>query len=451
MLTDLLGDITVVRVRKDFGEFCSTIFDLLLKKNGCTLSDLNFFIPKQSYSLIRSALLNLFQHNLIYFSPEFLYKEKNLGFISGIKIFPCLHACLYRFRFFRFFSLMEHEYGKLGLWLTKKFYEKGQINIDISVENIFFKKSTILGENLLVLMARDGYITTKFASHGVSAHVKNEILYSNGKKKPSFYGKKIPWKLDMLKLNLGLKINIIFSILHQNLGELLYSTIRSCTSRIFSFKNQNFQKTWFNLDTLLDITVDTAKIPSKDEINLNTVLQNGLANNFSFIAQNTRIKIDYENIFSFFQTKTTENLVKNQFGKNFFHVFKILSNDVEMSDQKIAFDCYEEELLVRKEIFKMFRLGFLLVEEKTNTPKTQFFKKSFVCCVNINFVRKRLISEILKSMFNIFLRIHDFDSYFEKLKFFSEKDCDKNVLIKQKQALFLSITKLDEILNVLYS
>ena len=122
-----------------------------------------------------------------------------------------------------------------------------------------------------------------------------------------------------------------------------------------------------------------------------------------------------------------------------------------MSDQKIAFECYEEELVVRKEIFKMFRLGFLLIEEKTNTPKAQFYKKNFVCCVNINFVRKRLISETLKSMFNVFLKIHDFESYFEKLKFFAEKDSNRNVLIKHKQALSLSITKLDEIINVLYS
>lgn len=451
MLTDLICDITVLRIRKDFGEFCGTLFDLILKKNGCSVSDLNFLIPKINYSLIRSTLLDLFQHNLIYFSPTYISEEKNPGTIFGIKIFPCLHACLYRFRFLRFFSLMEHEYGNLGSGLTKKFYEKGQLFLNKFTKKTLSKKKIILTENLLVQMARDGYITPNLIFREASSIKLHTVSYQGGREKPSFLKKKIPWRLDMLKMNLGLKINIIFSILYQNFGEIFYSNIRSCASRIFSYRVYNFQKTWFNLDTLSDITSDTVKIVNKDEMNLIQVFENGLLNNSYFFVQNARIKINFKTILMLVQIKTVENLIINQFGKTFFQIFKILSSDTEMSEQKIASECFEEEILIRKEIFKMFRLGFLLVEERSNISTIQTHKKNFNCCININFVRKRFISEILKSIFNVFIKIQDFENFFQKIKLFSTKNRSNNLLIKQRQALFLSITKLDEILNVLYS
>lgn len=449
MFANILGDLAIEKIRKDFGDFCATIFGLILYNEDCTLYKINFLIPNINYSILRTSILNLFQHNVLFFSSD-LPQGKNGR--KNVKILPRLHECIYRIRHFRFMSFFEHEYGEIGKSISKIFFKKGQIFFDLNFKKAFFSRNILKIENVMIQMGRDGLIKSCLNYPHQLKKYNNFFFFKRRIKKPVFVKKNIPWKISTLKLNLGLRMNIIFSVLNQFYGKLFFSTIRSCASKIFNFGSDKIFKTWFSLDTLIDSINDTVKTKNIDQLNLLKVMENGFLNNNSFIFQNSRIKIIFKNFLGIICEKTIQNLIGNQFGKNFLTLFHILSQNFENDEQTISLHCFEEEIKIRKILFKMYRLGFLVFEEKNLSFVPLDSKKKIFFKINLNFIKKRFITEILKTLENFFLRIENFNLFLSKICFFSKNKGDNSdqSLKNEKKGLFLTVSKLDELLLIIY-
>mmetsp|Transcript_66764 Transcript_66764/g.164550 ORF Transcript_66764/g.164550 Transcript_66764/m.164550 type:complete len:117 (+) Transcript_66764:235-585(+) len=108
------------------------------------------------------------------------------------------------------------------------------------------------------------------------------------------------------------------------------------------------------------------------------------------------------------------------------------------------------DLIVRKQLYRMYRLGYIYIQEQEKTQDHPDIQTIFFWKLNFEMIKKKFISEILKSIFNIVLKIEDMElilikSLFskiieEKIYFY------KTSLSHQIKALLVSLIRLDEIL-----
>mmetsp|Transcript_26778 Transcript_26778/g.62009 ORF Transcript_26778/g.62009 Transcript_26778/m.62009 type:complete len:455 (+) Transcript_26778:95-1459(+) len=454
MFSDLLADFGVEKIRKDFGDFAATIFNIIINCGGCFLEDLNFLIPKIDYAIIRFSILILFRHNIIFLTPIFDKKLESIQKKIKIKILPRLHECIYRIRYPRFISLMEHEYGLTGRKITELFYEKGQVFLENNFFNLFSKKEEKFKiENILIQMARDGFIESVFFYFDNKKNNFNQKNFLKKNKKPLSGRKNATWKLSSHKLNFTLKINLILATVGQYYGEKIFFLLRSCFSRIINFKVFRFFNCWFSLDSLVDNAIEILKSQNFNEINITEIFDGGVMDRCFLRIKNSRLKISVKFFFEIIRNKIFENLIGNQFGKNFLRIFKILAKDLESEEKQISIQSWLEVKIIRKELFKMYKLGLVTFEEKNCSFFQSTTKKSLIWKINFLSLKKRFISEILKSIYNLLLKLENLQLFFLKISFFF-KDQPKNLknyFQHQRVGLTTSILRLDEILLIIYS
>jgi len=452
MISDLLGELAVEKIRKDFGDFTSTIFAVILYNGGCSMSQINFLIPRIDYSIVRSSILHLFQHNILYFMPLFSNLTEIKDCVNEIKILPRLHECIYRFRFARFICLAEHEYGTIGRKILELFFENGQVCLARMIGCRLSKNDLVKFQNILIQMARDGVIKAAF----ITFFIKNNNSFEAHRKtvrKPILIDKKTFWKISTLKLNITLRLNLILAFINDFYGDNFYLVLRYCACKILGFCTTTLNRVWFSLDTLIDWMRDFSHTKKNNELCITQVVSNFVLNDNSLRIHNSRIHIYLGDFFEIIAKKIIENLVGNQFGQTFLIIFKLLHRDLENDEKNIASECFVHSDLIRKELFKMYRLGFAFFEEKNFTSNVEKHRKYFVWKINFASVKKRFISEIIKCLYNILLKIEDFDLFFTKYFFFMMKDANRleNNYVDQRKGLNVSIQRLDELLLFIYS
>ena len=67
MYSDIILDLAVEKIRLDFGDLPSTIFQILIIQSGCSIYEINKIIPHIGYNILRGVLYKLFSHNIIFF------------------------------------------------------------------------------------------------------------------------------------------------------------------------------------------------------------------------------------------------------------------------------------------------------------------------------------------------------------------------------------------------
>ena len=114
MIRDILVDLSVEKIRIDFGDLTASVFRSVSINNNCSLSQITSLFSHISYKTIRSCIIILFQYNLILFEN---FKSSRNSFIKKIKfiiVTAKISEAIYRIRYPRFISLIEYDYGFYG-------------------------------------------------------------------------------------------------------------------------------------------------------------------------------------------------------------------------------------------------------------------------------------------------------------------------------------------------
>ncbi|AFP65637.1 hypothetical protein CMESO_493 (nucleomorph) [Chroomonas mesostigmatica CCMP1168] len=452
MFSDIVFELSTEKIRKDFGDLCATIFQIVSYQNGCFIHELNCVFPKVQYSVIRTSLFLLFQHNIVYFSSNFHKNFCGNYIIKRIKIFSRIYEPIYRFRFLRYISLIEQEYGVIGKYLMKNFLENGQIFPMYIIKNHTIndkiKRSEI--EDIFIQMARDGLVGLVldcFYSKKTSFKIfpEKKIFL-----KPLFENRIFFWKISTFRLNIILRVSLVFGIINEYYGNKLLNIGRSCLCRILGVKLDYFFTGRFSIDTLIDDKNDFKKDNISNETLIIQNIEEFSSNDFFVTFKQSSIKIFYNKFLEILKIKTIENLITNQFSHEFWIVFSSLKKNVGNSEKEITKDCMLNDLIVRKQLYRMYRLGYIYIQEQEKTQDHPDIQTIFFWKLNFEMIKKKFISEILKSIFNIVLKIEDMElilikSLFskiieEKIYFY------KTSLSHQIKALLVSLIRLDEIL-----
>jgi hypothetical protein len=190
-----------------------------------------------------------------------------------------------------------------------------------------------------------------------------------------------------------------------------------------------------------------------NEINVVEIFSSGVLNKCLMNLKNSRLKILSGVFLEIIQNKIFEILIGNQFGKNFLRIFKILARDIETEEKKISTQILLTDNTIRRDLFKMFKLGFVTPEEKRLFFPESTRKKTLIWKINFFCLKKRFLSEILKSIFNLLLKLENFKLLLVKISFFrKKKEININNHFKYQTVCILSsISRLDEILLIIYS
>jgi transcription initiation factor IIE alpha subunit len=455
MLFDILIELSSEKIRQDFGDLCATIFQVITYQNGCSLKELNFFFPNLNYSVLRTSLYILFQHNIIFFPINSQENSPKHFFIEKLKLFSRIYEPIYRLRHFRFISLSRHEYGNKGQKLIEYFLKKGQVFLNNIFEKIILRincfKSEI--EELLIHLARDGFIESIF---GVF-FLKNKIENSKNKKKnpkPVIKKQNFSWKISTRKFNLLLRLNLVIEIANEYYGEKISGFIRTKVCKIIGINYNTFFLIWFSIDTLKDNIKDVDTKITFNEIFIFQTIEDFGKNNFFFDLKKSVLKINIKIFLEIIHEKIIGMLISNQFGNKFALVFKILREKSISSEKEIENEITIDSLDLRKIIYKMYKIGYIFMEEKGKFFDFFNFKKGFFWKINFGFVKKRINSELLKSLYNLIIKLEDLEIIVNKFllnkNYEKNKICKFNYLNSQIKILILSLRRLDELLLLLY-
>jgi transcription initiation factor IIE alpha subunit len=455
MFFDILIELGTEKIRQDFGDLCATVFQIITYQNGCSLKELNFFLPKLNYSILRTSLFILFQHNILFFPIKMNDNLKRTYLIENIRLFSRIYEPIYRIRHYRFMALSEHEYGEIGGKIIKNFVKKGQLFLKDIFKEIFFRNNLnkFKTEDLLIHMARDGLIQSVLATHLFHNIIG---IYKKKKSLPKPLIKKIKfsWKISTSKFNLFLRINLIIEIAREYYGGIISKIIRGNICKTLAINSRHILLIWFSFDTLND-NVNDLELEQK----FNDVLIFQAVNEFSlsefFIEiKSSVLKIIFKKLLEIISNKIIEKLIFNQFGNKFALIFKTILEKTKVSEKEIENDLLIEECTIRKTLFKMFRLGYIYIDEMGKFFDFLNFKKVFYWKINYGLIKKRLISEILKSIFNLILKIEDLEIILSKIlindSYKKNISCRPNYLNSQVKTLLLSLRRLDEILFMIY-
>ena len=457
MYSDIILDLAVEKIRLDFGDLPSTIFQILIIQSGCSIYEINKIIPHIGYNILRGVLYKLFSHNIIFFKKNNQDSDIHILKLKDIKIYASIHTSINRLRFPRYLSIIEKEYGNITRKIIKKFMDYGQINsskiIKILCKNTF--KNCKQTEDSIIGIARD-QIIEKLISPGLYLS-KKKIFEENLKlnvnilyKPISYSNSDYLWKISYLKLTTLIKTDIIISISEEYFCEKFKIFIRCCLSKNFG-NNLNFvQLDWFSLDSVKDYGEEITCIDVYDELFVIQLVENFSINQFILQIKKSSFKFRTEYIIENLQKKLLENFINNQFGQRFFRVFKTLSLKSEFNENKIAEECILDKKLIRKFLYQMYRMNFIFLEEKNKYVNMSSHRNLISWKLNLKILFDRYLFEIYKGLYNLILKIEDLKLIIKKNRNrnYYQNSLKKNQLY-QLNILIVCMIRLDGILIIL--
>ena len=138
MIRDILVDLSVEKIRIDFGDLTASVFRSVSINNNCSLSQITSLFSHISYKTIRSCIIILFQYNLILFEN---FKSSRNSFIKKIKfiiVTAKISEAIYRIRYPRFISLIEYDYGFYAASILRLILNSGQIYLSLVKKNFSY-------------------------------------------------------------------------------------------------------------------------------------------------------------------------------------------------------------------------------------------------------------------------------------------------------------------------
>lgn len=458
MKNDIVMDLAIEKVRMDFGDFISSLFRIILIKRNCFFNQIISIFSNFPYKVLRVGIITLFQHNLILL--ENFRSSKNLigQKIHLTKISAVVSEAIYRIRYPRFTSLIEYDYGFYGSILFRFFLKSGQLYLSRIMKKILFESEKTIGliEDILIHLARDRLIIKSNncsfdQNSSVSFFYKKKLYFI--KSKPTLKNSKNPWKISSSGLNFRLKLNILFSLLQEYQNFQTKQIMKFYLSKLLSFDVLFCNNIWFSIDSLLDICQDEIADKISTKKLLDCFTENLYLSDPCIKIKKNFYKIDLIDIQLFFQEKLIENIITHQFGKKFGIIFNIMSGKKIQEEQEILNKSRFNFFHTKTILYNMHRMGFVFLEDFRSTQKVsknfRFWK------LDLSLIIKRLISGILKSNYNLFIRLENYVRILNKLFFGpNKKDFDfrnnKNVLLGRVKMINNAIRRNDELLSILY-
>jgi len=241
MERDILLQIVVEKIRKDFGDYCASIFQIISLTKGCTFIELNKTI-RSAYKTIRSSIFLLFQNNLIYFDNAIQLDPPINALLKKIRFIPRIKEAFNRFNYFRYTIFTECQYGNTASKIIEFILSKGH-SFSYEILKVFKEKNNIKKvQNILIHLARDKMIQTVFSPFSRKKLTSGEFrvypkyFYSD---KPWFGNRNICWKANSNSYNSHLKKNILLETIQVYFPEKLKTLAKFCLSKVLG---ENLQK-----------------------------------------------------------------------------------------------------------------------------------------------------------------------------------------------------------------
>ena len=456
MIRDILVDLSVEKIRIDFGDLTASVFRSVSINNNCSLSQITSLFSHISYKTIRSCIIILFQYNLILFEN---FKSSRNSFIKKIKfiiVTAKISEAIYRIRYPRFISLIEYDYGFYAASILRLILNSGQIYLSLVKKNFSdcSRKKLEIIEDILIHIARDGLIIpcnvdtkSNYLRHSIlGGHLSSHVL-----SKPTFTSMTSSWKISISMFNFRFKLNILFSLLQEYQAYHTKHVLKFYLSKLLSLQFFSHQFVWFSIDSIPDYCNDELVFLSPDERTILLSIENlGFVDQFIELKKNM-FKLNLKNIKTFFCEKLIENLIINQFGKKFGIVFKILATKKICEEKEILQKSIFNQFQTKMILYHMHRIGFIFIEDfhkHRQTPKSTRFWK-----LDLTSIVKKISITILKALYNLIVRQESY--YLNIKKNFKAKKNEK--YLQKKRILFLkkidtlktAITRSDEILSIL--
>lgn len=234
---------------------------------------------------------------------------------------------------------------------------------------------------------------------------------TNAFSKPIKRNRSIPWKISVSKFNHSVKVNILINLIQESSFSEFRPFLRSSFSRIFGFNNLKLDSQWFSIDTLVDFFSDVTDEKTLNIENRLVQIVEHQSNKKKFLDIKLYFyKIEYYRLFFNFRQTSIENLIKIKYGIKFLKVVKIMINIGSSKEEILIDECLMNGPETRKVLFEMFRMGFVFLEENTFKKKSLTQNSRFFWKINFQGILRNLFSELIKSIFYIFLKM-------EKLNF----------------------------------
>lgn len=459
MPNDIFLSLAVEKIRIDFGDLVASLYRVISINNNCFLSQLVYLLPQVSYHTLRTSVLILFQFNLIvlenFHSLKTTFGEKS----HSTKLSTILTEAVYRIRYPRFIALIEMDYGLHGASILKLLIKQGQSRLSELIKNFPNKsgKKVKIIEDILIHMARDNFII-----HSNMFSKINKILVPYLKKnfrkivflKPNFKSLSSKWKIIAKTFNLRLKFNTWFSLLQEYQSFQTKHLIKFYMSRFFSKKSSLIHDIWFSIDSLADFCKDGLTGMAQNE---KFILES--FDNLCFINQSIKIKcgffrINLIYIETFFRGKIIENLFLNQFGKKFGLIFKIMTSKKLFEEKELSEKSGIDRSKIKTILYNMHRLGFVFIEDFKISRKDSKIPRLWK--IDLTSISKKVILTTTKSLYNLLLRLENYTWIIKKIldkpqkENFHSLDKRKGIILKKINTLVGAVTRVDEILNLVY-
>ena len=403
---DILLQIVVEKIRKDFGDYCASIFQILSLTKGCTFIELNKTI-RSAYTTIRSSIFLLFQNNLIYFDNNIQLNPSVNALVKKIRFIPCIKEAFNRFNYFRYTIFTECEYGNSASKIIEFILSKGN-SFPNEILKIFKRKNNYKKvQNLLIHLARDNMIKTVFSPFfkkqltDEKFHVPQKKFYSD---KPWCGNRAVCWKVNSNSYNSYLRKNILLETIHEYFPEKLKTLAKFCLSKVLSENLQKKHLFFFSLDTLKDVFTSISEYYRIDEIEVFQEIEKQFSQNFFIKLYQSYFKWNFSYLEKIFRERLADNILANQLGKNFLKIFSLLKHYPHTNVKEIREISFMEDKAVRKILLYFYRSGFVFIDEKKKHIVPSTDTEVFYWKLNYKSIQKRLFYCVFKSFYNIFLR-----------------------------------------------
>ena len=460
MVSDIIKDLAVEKIRIDFGDLSATVFQILIIQRGCSIVEINKILPNVEYRMVRFVFFKLFNHNVLFLRKNNHGQKLNVLNLKNIKIYASLYSPIIRMRFPRFLSLIEKEYGNIAREISKKFLEYGQVDSSIILRRLAKTNqwSHNQMEDSIINMARD-QIIEKLISPGRYFYKKNywinsDIINFNNNYKPiESDSSKYVWKISYFKLNSIIKLELAVNVAEEFFCDKFKIIIKSCFSKNAGNNLSIAPLDWFSLDSLKDYTEEISCCGFFDELFIIQLVENSCMNQFILKVNKCSYKFKTDNILDNLRKRVIENFINNQFGQKFFRVFKTLSSQKAIDENKVSEECIVDKKFIRKFLYQMYRMSFIFLDERNKYTNLISYKNIASWKLNLNMLLDRCLFDVYKSIYNLLLRIEEFNLLIKK----NTKEKNRNYHFKefkynqidQLNILRLSIFRLDEILIIL--
>ena len=406
MERDILLQIVVEKIRKDFGDYCASIFQIISLTKGCTFIELNKTI-RSDYTTIRSSVFLLFQNNLIYFDNNTQLNPPVNALLKKIRFIPCTKEAFNRFNYFRYTIFTECQYGNTASKIIEFILSKGN-SFPHEIVKIFKKKNNYKKvQNILIHLARDKMIKTVFSPFSRKQLTSGKFYVSPKKfysDKPWCGNRTICWKVNSNSYNSYLRKNILLETIHDYFPEKLKTLVKVCLSKVLSENHQKKHFFFFSLDTLKDVFTSICEYYKIDEIEVFQEIEKQFSQNFFIKVYSSYFIWNFLYLEKIFRERLAENILVNQLGKNFLKIFCLLKHYPHINVKKIREISFMEDIAIRKILFYFYRSGFVFIDEKKKHILPSTNTEVFYWKLNYKSIQQKLFYCVFKSFYNIFLR-----------------------------------------------